>query len=83
MNQLRVAARHFSTSGTKGRNVVLVDGCRIPFTLAGTTYSKYMAVDLARFALKGIVNKTAIDPKLVDYLFMGSVIQVLDSRHSC
>lgn len=25
---------------------------RIPFTLAGTLYSQYLAVDLARFALK-------------------------------
>jgi hypothetical protein len=26
---------------------------RIPFTLAGTVYGKYLAVDLGRFALKG------------------------------
>ena len=26
---------------------------RIPFTLAGTVYNKYLAVDLGRFALKG------------------------------
>ena len=26
---------------------------RIPFTMAGTAYQKYLAVDLARFALKG------------------------------
>ena len=60
----RVVSRGFS-SASKARNVVLVDGGRIPFTLAGTVYQKYMAVDLGRFALKGIVNKTAIDPKLV------------------
>ncbi len=33
-------------SVAKLRNVVLVDGCRIPFTLAGTAYKNYMAVDL-------------------------------------
>jgi acetyl-CoA acyltransferase len=32
-------------------------------------------VDLARFALKGLINKTALDPKLVDYLYYGTVIQ--------
>jgi hypothetical protein len=56
-----------SAAAPKGRNVVLVDGCRIPFTMANTVYSKYMAVDLARFALKGIVNKTAIDTKMVGF----------------
>lgn len=47
------------------RNVVLVDGCRIPFALAGTTYNDYLAVDLARMALKGILNKTALESKEV------------------
>lgn len=65
MNRL-VISRGLSSaarSSGKTRNVVLVDGCRIPFTLAGTMYQNYMAVDLARFAIKGIINKTAIDPK--------------------
>lgn len=34
-----------------------------------------MAVDLARLAIRGLVNKTAIDPTTVDYLYMGTVIQ--------
>jgi len=57
-----------------GRNVVLVDGCRIPFTLAGTAYKDLIAVDLSRLAIKGILTKTAIDPKLIDYIFWGNVI---------
>lgn len=48
---------------------------RIPFTLGGTAYSKYLAVDLARFALKGLIDKTALDPSTVDYIYYGSVIQ--------
>ena len=39
-----------------------------------------MAVDLARFALKGLLTKTALDPKEIDYLLYGSVIQ--ESRTS-
>ena len=42
----RSTRRLFSTASKK--NVVLVDGCRIPFTLAGTAYKDYMAVDLGR-----------------------------------
>ncbi len=34
-----------------------------------------MAVDLGRFALKGLITKTAIDPAKIDYLYMGTVIQ--------
>lgn len=34
-----------------GKNIVLVDGIRTPFLLAGTDYSKLMPHDLARQAL--------------------------------
>ena len=37
------AARMYSS---RTKNVVVVDGARIPFTLAGTVYSNYLAVDL-------------------------------------
>lgn len=75
-NSLRntvAAVRQLST--TKARNVVVVDGVRIPFAMSGTTYNDYMAVDLARLALKGLAVKTAVDPNLVDYILMGTVIQ--------
>jgi acetyl-CoA acyltransferase len=49
--------------------------CRIPFAMSGTVYNDYMAVDLARFALKGLLVKTALDPKLIDYVLLGTVIQ--------
>ena len=37
------AARMYSS---RPKTVVVVDGARIPFTLAGTVYSNYLAVDL-------------------------------------
>lgn len=49
--------------------------CRIPFTLGGSVYKDYLAVDLGRLVLKGLITKTALDPALVDYLYMGTVIQ--------
>lgn len=66
-----VAIRSFSAA----KNVVLVDGVRIPFAMAGTMYKDYLAVDLARFAMKGILDKTALDPSLIDYVNFGTVIQ--------
>ena len=66
--------RSLSTKAKSG-NVVLVDGVRIPFTMAGSTYGDYLAVDLGRMALKGLLTKTALDPSVIDYMFMGTVIQ--------
>lgn len=42
------AARMYSSRphNAAAKNVVVVDGARIPFTLAGTVYSNYLAVDL-------------------------------------
>ena len=63
-------------SALKGlRNVVLVDGCRLPFQPAGTTYKKMVAYDLARLAIQGILNKSGVSPNQVDYVLMGQVIQ--------
>jgi acetyl-CoA acetyltransferase len=75
-----VSASAVRTFSSKARNVVVVDGGRIPFNLSSTVYNDYIAVDLARFALKGLLVKSAIDPKLIDYLCMGTVIQ--ESRTS-
>ena len=42
-----VTARLYSSRPQAGvKNVVVVDGARIPFALAGTVYSNYLAVDL-------------------------------------
>ena len=43
--------------------------------MAGTVYGKYLAVDLARMALKGLLTKTALSPSEIDYLYYGTVIQ--------
>jgi len=67
----RVAGRAFSSK----KNIVVVDGCRIPFTLGGSVYGDYLAVDLARMAIKGLITKTALDTSVVDYLYYGTVIQ--------
>jgi len=57
------------------KNVVLVDGCRLPFQPSGTKYNKLVAYDLARLALTGIMTKTGVSPKGIDYVLMGTVIQ--------
>jgi len=64
------------SAAVKGlRNVVLVDGCRLPFHPAGTVYKKMVAYDLSRLAIQGILTKTGVSPDQVDYVMMGQVIQ--------
>lgn len=69
------ALRTFSSTSTVSKNVVLVDGARIPFALSSTIYKDYMAVDLQKMAFKGILVKSALDPKEIDCVISGNVIQ--------
>lgn len=64
------------------RNVVLVDGCRLPFQPSGTVYNKLVAYDLARMAMTGILTKTGVAPSKIDYVLMGTVIQEAKNQNS-
>ena len=77
---LLAGARGLSGSAGGGKNVVIVDGVRIPFALSQTIYQDQMAVDLAKMSLSGLMNKTGLDASLVDYVLYGTVIQ--ESRTS-
>ncbi|XP_015990622.1 trifunctional enzyme subunit beta, mitochondrial isoform X1 [Rousettus aegyptiacus] len=57
------------------RNVVVVDGVRIPFLLSGTSYKDLMAHDLARAALSGLLHRTNVPKEVIDYIVFGTVIQ--------
>lgn len=70
--------RSLSTAGhvAKGmKNVVVVDGIRMPFAMQSTIYNDLMAVDLSRLSLKALLDKTGLDPALIDYVTIGTVIQ--------
>ena len=54
--------------------VVIIDGCRTPFLKSGTDYMDLMSYQLGGFAIKGLLNKTGIDPEQVDGVIMGNVI---------
>ncbi|XP_068261825.1 trifunctional enzyme subunit beta, mitochondrial isoform X2 [Nyctibius grandis] len=60
-------------SGVK--NIVVVEGVRIPFLQSGTSYADLMPHDLARAALQGLLNRTSIPRDVVDYIVYGTVIQ--------
>ena len=56
--------------------MVLVEGVRTPFVTAGTVYKELTPYDLGKTALKSLINRTGLDPKLIDHIYFGNVIQV-------
>ena len=63
------------STARKKTSLVLVDGCRIPFQKPGTAYRSYRAHDLARFVIRGLLDRTGLEPGKVGRVVMGSVIQ--------
>ncbi len=54
---------------------VVIDGVRTPFLKSGTEFKEYIAYDLARFAISGLISKTGINPNEIDRTILGTVIQ--------
>lgn len=71
----RVCSYSSSTLRPQQESVVVVSGVRIPFATTSTIYEDQLAVDLQRLAITGLLNQTALDPVLVDYVITGNVIQ--------
>lgn len=71
----RSSACAFFSTNDPSKNVVIVDGVRLPFAMSSTIYQDQMAVDLQRLAIKGLLDKTALPKSEVDYVISGTVIQ--------
>jgi acetyl-CoA acyltransferase len=54
--------------------VAIVAGCRTPFAKAGTAYRDLTAVDLAKACVRELVERTEMDPTLIEGVVMGQVI---------
>jgi acetyl-CoA acyltransferase len=54
--------------------VGVVAGCRTPFAKAGTAYRDLTALDLAQACVRELVERSELDPALVDAVVMGQVI---------
>src|SRR6188768_1655671 len=54
--------------------VALVASCRTPFAKSGEVFKDLSALDLAKVAVQGLVEKSEIDPKLIGTLVMGQVV---------
>lgn len=58
-----------------GREAVLVDAARTAFARSNGAWSELMAYELGRAAIAGLLAKTGLDPKDVDLVTMGTVVQ--------
>jgi acetyl-CoA acyltransferase len=58
-----------------GRRVAVVDGCRTPFTRAGTAFKELSAIDLGKVSVRELINRANLDVKEIDHLVYGTVVQ--------
>ncbi len=68
-------------NGSTLRDVVFVDGCRIPFLRSGTGYARLTAYDLGRMALRALLDRTGIDPAVIERVIMGCVVQDVNTAN--
>lgn len=54
--------------------IAVIDGCRTPFLRSGTDYMDLMSYQLGQFAIKGLLEKTGVNPSEVGYVTMGTTI---------
>jgi len=57
------------------REVVIVAAVRTPIGSFGGSLSSISATKLGSIAIKGVIDKSGIDPKIVNEVFMGNVLQ--------
>lgn len=58
-----------------GRRVAIVEGCRTPFTKAGTDFKHLSAVDLGKIAVRELISRSNLDVTEIDHLIYGTVVQ--------
>lgn len=54
--------------------VALVASCRTPFAKSGEAFRDLTALDLAKVAVQGLIERSEVDPKLIGTLVMGQVV---------
>src|SRR5690625_4789717 len=57
------------------KKVVIVAGARTPISSYRGSLSSIHATELGSVAIKGALEKVNLEPKLVDEVFMGNVVQ--------
>jgi acetyl-CoA acetyltransferase family protein len=61
--------------------LVIVDGIRTPFCKAGTDLARLDAVELGRIAVTNLLQRTGLNPSLVDEVIFGCVSQPAEAAN--
>lgn len=61
--------------------VAIVEGIRSPYVKAGTDFKEISAIELGRSVLRELLERTAIDPSVIDEVIIGNVSQPVDSAN--
>lgn len=57
------------------RELVLLDGVRTPMAEFCQSFADLSALDLGTLAAKGVLERAAIDPEVIDHTFIGNALQ--------
>jgi acetyl-CoA acyltransferase len=60
---------------------VIIDGVRTPFAKSGTVFKDIPAEELGRLAVHELLEKTGLDPDIVDEVIIGTVSQMVDTAN--
>ena len=63
-----------SVFSSPGRRVAVVAGVRTPFARSGTVFKHLSAIELGKLAVSELLQRTSLDPKLVQSLVYGTVV---------
>lgn len=59
-----------------GERVAIVAGIRTPFARQSTEFAQVPAIDLGKMVVNELLTRTEIDPKLIEQLVFGQVVQM-------
>ena len=60
----------------QGERIAVVAGLRTPFAKQATAFHGVPAVDLGKLVVSELLARTDLDPKLIDQLVFGQVVQM-------
>lgn len=60
----------------QGERIAVVAGLRTPFAKQATAFHGVPAVDLGKLVVSELLARTSLDPKLIDQLVFGQVVQM-------
>ena len=63
-------------------NVVIVGGTRTPIGNFGGSFKDMQASDLGAAAIRGVLERSGVDPASVEEVIMGNVIQAAETGYS-